>query len=84
MWISCSFLRIWSHLLGKSLMENFIFCAVYLSSVETNRSDLHGNQLISKQIISNLVATPSLLTPSLFWYLFLSFEYCFIKMTFSF
>ena len=24
----CSFLRIWSHLLKKSLMENFIFCAV--------------------------------------------------------
>ena len=23
-----SFLRIWSHLLQKSLMENFIFCAV--------------------------------------------------------
>ena len=23
-----SFLRIWSHLLKKSLMENFIFCAV--------------------------------------------------------
>ena len=27
-----SFLRIWSHLLKKSLMKNFIFCAV---SVET-------------------------------------------------
>ena len=26
--IFCSFLRIWSHLLNKSLMENFIFCAV--------------------------------------------------------
>ena len=25
-----SFLRIWSHLLEKSLMENFIFCAVYV------------------------------------------------------
>ena len=25
---SRSFLRIWSHLLKKSLMENFIFCAV--------------------------------------------------------
>ena len=24
----CSFLRIWSHLLKKSLMENFIFCAM--------------------------------------------------------
>ena len=27
-----SFLRIWSHLLKKSLMENYIFCAVYDSS----------------------------------------------------
>ena len=26
----CSFLRIWSHLLRKSFMENFIFCAVSL------------------------------------------------------
>ena len=25
-----SFVRIWSHLLKKSLMENFIFCAVHL------------------------------------------------------
>ena len=27
-----SFLRIWSHLLEKSLMENFILCAVFLLS----------------------------------------------------
>ena len=27
-----SFVRIWSHLLEKSLMENFIFCAVYASA----------------------------------------------------
>ena len=27
-----SFLRIWSHLLKRSLMENFIFCAVWPSS----------------------------------------------------
>ena len=26
----CRKLRVWSHLLKKSLMENFIFCAVYL------------------------------------------------------
>ena len=35
-WVSkcdqiCSFLQIWSHLLKKSLMENFIFCAVHAS-----------------------------------------------------
>ena len=29
-----SLLRIWSHLLKKSLMENFIFCAVNLSRFE--------------------------------------------------
>ena len=27
-----SFLRIWSHLLKQSLMENFIFCDVYIST----------------------------------------------------
>ena len=26
----CSFLWIWSHLLKKSLMKNFTFCAVFL------------------------------------------------------
>ena len=26
-------LRIWSHLLEKSLMENFIFCAVYIQYI---------------------------------------------------
>ena len=29
-----SFLRIWSHLLKKSLMENFIFCVVVSTSNE--------------------------------------------------
>ena len=28
-----SFLRIWLHLLKKSLMENFIFCAVFVVSL---------------------------------------------------
>ena len=28
-----SFLRIWSHLLKKSVMENFIFCAVRFSYI---------------------------------------------------
>ena len=37
-----SFMRIWSHLLKKSLMENFIFCAVKtlerrIASVSDNR-----------------------------------------------
>ena len=29
-------LRIWSHLLKKSLMENFIFCAVGIETLETS------------------------------------------------
>ena len=28
----CQKLRIWSHLLKKSLMENFIFCAVIVNT----------------------------------------------------
>ena len=31
-----SFLRIWSHLLKKSVMENFIFCAVHQSWLFSN------------------------------------------------
>ena len=30
MWPNPQLLRIWSHLLKKSLIENFIFCAVIL------------------------------------------------------
>ena len=37
-----SFLRIWSHLLKKSLMENFIFCAV----IQANISSVVANDLI--------------------------------------
>ena len=36
----CNFLRIWPHLLKKSLMENFIFCAVILASVDGVRGML--------------------------------------------
>ena len=31
-----SFLRIWSHLLKKSLMENFIFCSALLTASESS------------------------------------------------
>ena len=34
-----SFLRIWSHLLNKSLMENLLFCAVHISTMEVNLID---------------------------------------------
>ena len=38
-----SVLRTWSHLLGKSLMENFSFCAVYivLQTTLMKRKKLH-------------------------------------------
>ena len=29
----CNFLQIWSHLMKKSLMENFIFCAVLILKI---------------------------------------------------
>ena len=35
----CSLLRIWSHLLKKSLMENFIFCAVNVNINEDKNKD---------------------------------------------
>ena len=34
----CSKLRIWSHLLKKSLMENFIFCAVFNELLQKDNS----------------------------------------------
>ena len=47
----CSFLQIWSHLLKKSLMENFLFCAVQMKigklnfpqNLEINFNDLQLN-----------------------------------------
>ena len=40
-----SFLRIWSHLLSKSLMENFTFRAVIMKKANTNKlTDLTLNQ----------------------------------------
>ena len=35
-----SFLHIWSHLLTKSLMENFIFCAVSRANAKVELLDL--------------------------------------------
>ena len=44
-------LRIWSHLLKKSLMENFVFCAVYIFCRNT------GKLLFKKNSRTCLVAT---------------------------
>ena len=40
-------LRIWSHLLKKSLMENFIFCAGGLERIETMQE--RGKERKSKE-----------------------------------
>ena len=40
-----SFLRIWSHLPKISLMENFIFCAVY-SAVRAHNTNGNPNNVI--------------------------------------
>ena len=37
----CRKLRIWSHLLRKSLMENLIFCTVLIKSRSNSRAVLH-------------------------------------------
>ena len=42
-----SFLRIWSHLLKKSLMENFIFCAV----IQGNSDLVIGNSPLRYEYI---------------------------------
>ena len=46
-------LRIWSHLLKKSLMENFIFCAVNAVRLESYKSIKISKHLFNK--FSNIV-----------------------------
>ena len=50
-----SFLRIWSHLLKKSLMENFIFCAVKYAFADDpiKEEDYSEHCQTSKKIIIN-------------------------------
>ena len=38
-----SYLRIWSHLLKKSLMGNFIFCALFIACIELALPDFSNN-----------------------------------------
>ena len=45
----CSFLWNWSHLLNKSLMENFIFCAVGGILSVTNQNKQQPQNSSSKQ-----------------------------------
>ena len=39
-----NFLRIWSHLLKKSVMENFIFCAVKHSTLDALQSSKYASE----------------------------------------
>ena len=48
-----SFLWIWSHLLKKSLMENFIFCAVLLSLISTLIIPLKDLTWLRKPVANN-------------------------------
>ena len=41
-----SFLRIWLHLLKKSLVENFIFCAVWVTMIPNNLGFHQDYQLV--------------------------------------
>ena len=52
-------LRIWSHLLKKPLMENFIFCAmIYLYIIQTERIN---NSVSTNEIMLNLCSS------NIFW-----------------
>ena len=55
-----SFLRIWSHLLKKSLMKSFIFCAVYFMFLIILRLNLR-NDLLYFRCIYFLLCTKSTL-----------------------
>ena len=44
----CSFRRIWSHLLKKSLMENFMFCAVW----EQHKQPFCGEKNVTRHNMS--------------------------------
>ena len=47
-----SFLRIWSHLLKKCLMENFIFCAVkYKDRTQTKLNVMFNVKILPQQLI---------------------------------
>ena len=46
-----SFLRIWSHLLKKSLMENFIFCAVFICIVSGYNQGIYSKKTVSSNCI---------------------------------
>ena len=66
-----SSLRIWSHLLKKSLMENFIFCAVFHASykqlfiarVTSYFLQLSYELLFIVRVVVNVITSANLGTP---------------------
>ena len=55
----CSLLRIWSHLLKNSLMENFIFCAMSLQGIyKTNGKSINGSFNWKLQFKKVLIKSP--------------------------
>ena len=50
-----NFLRIWSHLMKKSLMENFIFCAVPFANPKIWKIQFWDTKIYLAQSVSNLV-----------------------------
>ena len=64
-----SFLRIWLHLMKKSLMENFIFCAVYMWTKQKQALDVfHKKGILKKAILNTSDKIQMLLTKyECFW-----------------
>ena len=74
-----SFLRIWSHLMKKSLMENFIFCAV----INFEKRDISSFYLTYDFFI---ILTVPIISDWMWWSLFLvlvSFVVCFFCFIFT-
>ena len=67
-----SFLQIWSHLLKKSLMENFIFCALYVGETpsETCSGDIENDQEMIKSIMKRQIFFSQLSFRMLFLFCF--------------
>ena len=56
----CSFLRIWSRLLNKSLMENFIFCTVLGITESSSLTPAKWLEEKGKEISNKLLAKNNL------------------------
>ena len=52
-----SFLRIWSYLLKKSFMENFIFCPVIVTATSLTKNKKNQNQPVEDVLQNSISAT---------------------------